>query len=293
MDKKMRSSLYGLSGLLGCMAWLPASALACTLWGAAGPDAGGGTLISKNRDWQPDHHQLLKRVRPKNGLAYLGLYAEGNEDPGIKAGVNEKGLTIISASSNVPKKLRMAGTDLHGVMNRIMAGYASIDAVLADADSLFGHTWPNYFLISDRSRLLTVEVGLNGQYSTKLADHGVATHTNHYLDPAMPEFAAFKVGASSATRLARIDTLLAEASRPLSAAQFSVMSRDQNAGPDRSLWRTGSGHNAQTLASWIVETPPSGPSRLHLVIANPGEAETTRDLLLDDAFWQQAPGPLN
>jgi len=33
---------------------------ACTLWGEAGKDANGGTIISKNRDWEPDHTQVLK-----------------------------------------------------------------------------------------------------------------------------------------------------------------------------------------------------------------------------------------
>ena len=74
----------------------PMPALACTLWGAAGAAANGGTLISKNRDWAPDHHQVLKKVHPKKGWAYFGLYAEGNGDAGLKAGVNEKGLTIVS-----------------------------------------------------------------------------------------------------------------------------------------------------------------------------------------------------
>ncbi|HOS76345.1 MAG TPA: carcinine hydrolase/isopenicillin-N N-acyltransferase family protein [Verrucomicrobiota bacterium] len=73
-----------------------ASVHACTLWGAAGVDAGGGTIISKNRDWKPDHVQVLKMQRPTNGYAYFGLYAEGDDAPGIKEGINEKGLTVLA-----------------------------------------------------------------------------------------------------------------------------------------------------------------------------------------------------
>lgn len=283
--------------LLLCAAVLsalsPLSALACTLWGAAGEDAGGGTLISKNRDWQPDHQQLIKLVRPKSGFAYVGLIAEGNGDPGLKAGVNEKGLTIVSASSNVPDKLREAQTEMRGVMRTIMANYASVDAVLLDAQALFGQANPNYYLISDRSKVLTVEVGLGGKFTTKLTERGVTSHTNHYTDPALAEFTSFKTAASSGARLARIDALLESAPRPLSAAQFARMSRDQVAGPNNSLWRTGTGKNTQTLASWIVQTPADGAPRLHLVIANPGAAEYTKELLLDAAFWQRAAGPLD
>ena len=60
-------------------------AAACTLWAVAGADASGGTLISKNRDWKPDHTQKLKLVRPKKGFDYFGLYAEGNDEPRLRS----------------------------------------------------------------------------------------------------------------------------------------------------------------------------------------------------------------
>ena len=85
--------------LLLCAVLLPIQVLACTLWGAAGDDAAGGTLMAKNRDWKPDHRQLLKAVRPQAGHAYFGLYAEGNDAQGLKAGVNDQGLSVIVASA--------------------------------------------------------------------------------------------------------------------------------------------------------------------------------------------------
>ena len=82
-----------------------ASLNACTLWAAAGGDASGGTIISKNRDWKPDHTQVLKVHRDRKGYAYFGLYAEGNKDPGLKEGVNEHGLTVITATAGaIPKQ---------------------------------------------------------------------------------------------------------------------------------------------------------------------------------------------
>jgi len=48
-----------------------ASLKACTLWAAAGEDASGGTIISKNRDWKPDHTQVLKMHRDRKVYGLL------------------------------------------------------------------------------------------------------------------------------------------------------------------------------------------------------------------------------
>ena len=269
--------------VLLCSLLFSIPAPACTLWGAAGADVGGGTLISKNRDWKPDHRQLLKRVRPAKGFAYFGLYAEGNNAPGLKAGVNEKGLTIVTASSNISKKLRAAQRDRRGVMVRVLSNYASVDALLADADAVFSVANANFFMISDRAKLLVVEVGLDGKYATRVVDQGVIAHTNHYLDPLLAGQFGDTPGASSAARLARIDKLLDRAPRPLVSDSFVAMSRDHDDGPDNSLWRNGREH---TLASWIVSTPTSGAQRLRVLIANPGEPERTEQIVLDQVFWQ-------
>ena len=270
-----------------CAVLLPIQALACTLWGAAGDAAGDGTLLAKNRDWKPDHRQVLKVVRPHSGHAYFGLYAEGNASPGLKAGINEPGLSIVVASaSSIPGALRDAQRGTQGVMTRVLANYASVDAVLADADALFSVARANFFVIADRTRLLTVEVGLQGKYALKLVEQGVATHTNHYLDPALAGSFCDTPRASSRTRLARIDALLDQAPRPLSVDAFAAMSLDRHAGPDNSLWRSGREH---TLAAWIVRTPASGPPTLDLRVANPGEAQHSERLVLDAAFWQSAP----
>ena len=273
--------------LLLCVALLPVQALACTLWGAAGDAAGDGTLLAKNRDWKPDHRQVLKVTRPRGAHAYFGLYAEGNASPGLKAGINEHGLSIVVASaSSIPKALRDAQRGTQGVMTRVLANYANVDAVLADADALFSVSRANFFVIADRTRLLTVEVGLQGKYALKLVEQGVATHTNHILDPALAGRFGDAPRESSRVRLARIDALLGQAPRPLDVDAFVAMSQDRHAGPDDSLWRSGKEH---TLAAWIVRTPASAPPTLDVRIANPGEAQRHERLVLDAAFWQSAP----
>ncbi|WP_296508220.1 carcinine hydrolase/isopenicillin-N N-acyltransferase family protein [Rhodoferax sp.] len=263
----------------------PWPALACTLWGAAGAAAaGGGTLISKNRDWAPDHRQVLKKVRPAKGFAYLGLFAEGNGDPGLKAGVNAQGLTIVSAaSSSLARSVRADQPGMHGVMVKILTDYASVDALVADADKVFSQSRANFFLVSDHSKVLTVEVGLHGIYALSVTANGTTTHTNHYLDPALASAQPQKAGESSRTRYQRINALLGENAAPYTLALFSTLARDQHDGPENSLWRKG---REYTLASWIVATPAQGAPRLHLVVANPGEAEVVHELLLDAQFWQ-------
>ena len=269
--------------LLCILAAQPAQA--CTLWAAVGDAANGGTLISKNRDWKPDHRQYLKLVTPKQGYRYFGLYAEGNNDPGLKAGVNEMGLTIISASSNIPRKIRDNQLDKRGVMVTILRQYANIDALLADADKVFSASRANFFLISDRSKVLEIEVGLEGKYSIKMANTGLVTHTNHYLDPQLAALYNDKIGISSATRYQRINALLDHA-QTYTLDKFAQISRDKNDGPDNSLWRSGKEH---TMASWIVSTPAVGALRLRVVLNNPNEAENIQELILDANFWKKQP----
>ena len=266
------------------LALAPAPLAACTLWAAVGPAADGGTLVAKNRDWRPDHKQMLELVRPRYGLAYFGLFAVGSDEPGLKGGVNEKGLAIISASTNIPKRLRADQSGKHGVMRQILQYYASVADLAADAGKVFSQARDSFFLVSDRKQVLVVEVGLDGHFSAHPVDAGTTAHTNHFLDPQLAALYNEKIGASSATRLARINELLAQGQPPFTLDQFAAMSRDRHDGPDDSLWRNG---KEWTLASWILESRAAGPQSLRVVIANPGEAERTQTFTLDQAFWKR------
>lgn len=275
--KKTRAAL-----LLGCT--LPLPALACTLWAAAGPDAGGGTLLSKNRDWTPDHVQKLKLTQPDRGYAYFGLHASGNRDPGIKNGINEKGLSVITASaSSLPKAQRADQRGQRGVTREILTRFASVDELAAAADQVFPHARAHFYMISDRNKILLAEVGLRGEYRVQVIAQGTLTHTNHYLDPALAQFNV-RIGPSSRIRLDRINELLTQPPRPFTTAQFAAISRDRYDGPDNSLWRNGKQH---TLSSWIVQSPASGPQKLRVLLANPGQPEKLHEYVLDADFWKQ------
>lgn len=260
---------------------------ACTLWAAAGEEAAGGTIISKNRDWKPDHTQVLKMHRSKGEYAYFGIYAEGNEEPGIKSGTNEKGLTVVTASaSSIPEANRAKQPGKRGSLIRLLANYATCDEIVAEREKIFPGTRTGFFLIADRHKVLVVEVGLEGHYAWRLSERGTVTHTNHFLDSSLAAY-NIKVGRSSTTRLGRINELLGSTSRPFGTESFVRLSKDQNAGPDNSLWRTGKG--ARTLSSWIVEIPPQGAPRLRVLLANPGQKEELRTFILDEKFWRNNP----
>ena len=258
---------------------------ACTLWGVVCDNAAGGTILSKNRDWKPDHTQVLKMNRSGKGYAYFGLYAVGGTEPGIKEGVNEKGLTVVTASaSSIPQSKRDNQPGKHSVISKLLSGYSSCDEVLAKKDEIFSVTRAMFIMISDSTKILVVEVGLEGQYAIKTIETGSAVHTNHFLEEKLSVFNT-KIGSSSATRLERITELLKTASPSHTIESFSKISRDQHAGPDNSLWRTG--QNGATLSSWIIETPSHDRPKLKVVMANPGKPEETHTFVLDQKFWSE------
>jgi len=270
-----------------CLAVAAAPASACTLWAAAGPQAsGGGTLLAKNRDWRHGQRQALEYRFPRHGIPYFGLYAVDGQARGIKAGVNRDGLSAVTASaSSIPNALRASQPGKQGVLRRILSHYASVDDLAAHASQVFSRSRAMFLLVSDRSKMLVAEIGLQGQYSYKVLDKGQTAHTNYYLDPALADF-NIKVGRSSAARYARVTQLLGQSVGPYTLDAFSVISGDHHGGPDDSLWRTGK--REATLASWIIDSPASGPQTLRVVIDNPGAAKTTRRFILDAVFWDRA-----
>lgn len=288
MKKPLRDLLYalGIVSLLAAGWMVPPTAQACTLWGAAGEAANGGTIVSKNRDWRPDHTQVLQLRRGEgNQYSYLGLYAVGNDAEGLKQGVNEKGLAVMTATaSTISKKVREEQPGRRGMMSTLLRNYATCDQVLADQEKLFADRKPVFLLISDRKKIISVEIGLGGKYAIKVVESGPIAHTNHYLEEKMEEF-NLKIGSSTATRVERISELLTSIAEPCDIDNFAVMSKDQNDGENNSVWRTAE-TGSRTLSSWIIESPAEGAPMLRILMANPGQPEYVETLLLDEKFWQ-------
>ncbi|QIY81683.1 carcinine hydrolase/isopenicillin-N N-acyltransferase family protein [Chromobacterium violaceum] len=276
----MRHSWLAVAGITGLLAFPPVDA--CTLWGAAGTASMEGSLLAKNRDWKPDHAQSLRLLHPEHGYAYLGLYADNGSEPGIKAGVNQKGLAVVAAeASSLPRALR-ADSARHGVLTRLLRDYGSLDEVASAADKLFAQARPVFLLLADAGGLMQVEIGQHGRYRLIRQQSGTLAHTNHYADTSLLD-GAQTIGPSSQARLERIRFLLDQ--HPAhTLSEFERLSRDRHDGPDNSLWRSGREH---TLAGWRIALPAGEPPRLQLTLANPGRAERDGDYALDAAFWAQ------
>jgi isopenicillin-N N-acyltransferase-like protein len=259
---------------MGAFLWLLGSqpAAACTLWGAAGTAVeGGGTLIAKNRDWTPDHRQELSVLRPAQGYRALLLKAVGGAEPGVKAGVNEKGLVIVSATaSQVPGTQRKAARQKKELMSFFLTTCANVDELLNQIKLL---RRPVFYLAGDRKEIAVIEVATEGRRSVRRQDAGTLLHTNHYCIFDPPGLKR-KPGASSTQRYTRMSDLLKDPPAPFTVGDFIRFSADAVAGPDNSIWRTGdSPAHKRTLATWLVSVPTAGSAQLYLKTADPGEPE--------------------
>jgi len=294
-DFPLLRSAAGSMGRKLLVAWIASVLLlraaavnACTLWAAAGDEwvKGGGTLIVKNRDVQPNHWQELRLIKPSSGHPYLGLFAVGGDMPGLKAGINECGLVVVTAvASSIPSKERSAMKSAKGVSRRLLADCDSVDAALKKTDLFLG---PQYLMLADKNKIAYVEIGPEGKFATKTVDKGVLYHTNHYVEDKLL-WANKKIPTGSQVRYDRIKELLGETARPFGMKEFIAFSQDRAAGPDNSIWRTGSKPELpRTLATWIVALPPIGSPKLYVKLANPGEEEKLIEENVSDVFAGQA-----
>lgn len=273
------------SAWIGALLWLLSfqPSEACTLWGAVGDAvAGGGTLVAKNRDWAPDHRQELVILRPPEGYVSVALMAVGSGDPGVKAGVNEKGLVIVSATAGqFPSADRKKIQQKKQLMRHFLATCASVEEVLKQIELM---RRPVFYLVGDRTELAVIEVAPDGRRSVTRTGSGTLSHTNHYC-ALEPLDLKRNPGASSRQRHARIEELLKTRAQPFDLDGFIRFSEDRNTGPDNSIWRTGSDPARQrTLATWLVAVPPAGSPQLYLKTADPGEPERVCRLELEEAL---------
>ena len=258
------------------------SSEACTLWGATGRSVeGGGTLVAKNRDWTPDHRQELTVLKEAGKYGFLALKAVGGAEPGIKAGVNEKGLVIVSATaSQVTKAERKKFQQKKQWMGHLLATCASVQDVLNNVEWM---QRPVFYMVGDRRELAVIEIAPDGRRSVTRTDTGTLIHTNHYC--AIDAQNLRKPGTSSIRRSARIEELLRSQKTPFGVEDFIRFGEDRDDGPDNSIWRIGSNpQKTRTLAAWLVSIPASGGPRLYLKTADPGEPERICRLSVGEAL---------
>ena len=265
---------------------LTAPVEACTLFAANGSVVDdGGTLLVKNRDWEPNQHQVIKFVPSKDGYSYFGLYAEGTA-AGMKAGINEKGLTVVSATAgSIPSKERKNMLNKAGSLAKLLKECASVEEALTRTDLFLG---PKILMLADKKSVATIEIGPEGKFSIEQKENDYICHTNHYVAEDMLNFNK-KIGQSSQKRYERICQLLDDASSPFSLDVFLNFSNDRNDGPDTSIFRLGSNPaNTRTMAVWAVKIPLDSSPEVYVRILNPNEDEKIIKIVAGDFFSAQA-----
>ncbi|MBP8743471.1 MAG: hypothetical protein KBH36_05335 [Acidaminococcaceae bacterium] len=265
---------------------LTAPVEACTLFAANGSVVDdGGTLLVKNRDWEPNQHQVIKFVPSKDGYSYFGLYAEGTA-AGMKAGINEKGLTVVSATAgSIPSKERKNMPNKAGSLTKLLKECASVEEALTRTDLFLG---PKILMLADKKSVATIEIGPEGKFSIDQKENDYICHANHYVAEDMLNFNK-KIGQSSEKRYERIGQLLDNSSLPFSLDSFLNFSSDQNDGPDDSIFRIGgTSSKTRTMAVWAVSIPMQGSPEVYIRILNPNEEEKSCRIIADDFFSAQA-----
>jgi len=251
--------------LLTFMFFMMNVANACSLFAAQGNMfvADGGSIIAKNRDFTPGVQSIkLFPKSEKNKYAVYALYGNrGGEGPAnvCVAGVNEKGLTIVSAmASSIPKKQREA-MPKKAITRKMLSNCATVEEALA-LDCL----GPRFLMLADSTEIAYLEIGEDGAKAIKRIKNGSLVHTNHYLSENM-QYLNIRIKESSKARYERLEELFEDESEPYTMEVFKAFSADKVEGPNNSIWREGLGPNkSQTLASFIVRIKEAGEFDLYL-----------------------------
>lgn len=279
----LRFSMAGI--LIVVMPFFAGAAFPCTLWGATGSGtAEKNTLIAKNRDWKPGQTHEIRQILTAGGYTYLGLYACGGESQGLKAGINEKGLVVITATASViPGDQRSSANGDPISSHEILSGFATVEEVLAQKERFLRSS---YYMIADRCSVAVFEGAPDGKTAVRVIDDGYIAQTNHYISPEL-SFYNGRASASSKKRYERISQLLSSREGKLTLEDFKMFSEDKNAGPDDSIFREGSSaEKSRTVATWIVSIPVSGGPEIYITINDPGKPLKAYSGKLDASFWR-------
>lgn len=278
---------------------------ACTGFAAAGSMVtGGGTLIGKNRDESPQNDSVWSVVPGGKNFRYIALKDESGE---VKAGTNEYGLSVVSLSAPEGKHLKGPRNSPDKLRVHLLTRFKTLEDVLARKHALFWNLAPDFLLISDRKMVAYVEIAPDSNFAVQTRtgqvdpisgqeDDGVIFHTNHYLTPKFLHFNLARNSAgqlawadnSSLSRYARIRCLMLFCNHgPFALQDFIDFSLDRSCGPNDSIWRVDDQESDPadrqcTLATWIAQTPETGPPTIFVRIANP----TTNLMCAPSESWQ-------
>ena len=265
----------------------------CTLFSATGADwvQGGGTLIVKNRDWKPEWQEM--RLIDKGTYRYYGLFSGDANKMKLRAGVNEKGLVVLTATAgSIPRATRQQmGHAKHSVLKVLLSQCATVDEALSHTDLFEG---PKFLMIGDAHQIAYVEIGDNGTYQIKKVTNGYLAHTNHYIEPAL-QSANMKIGPSSQARYNRINELLRTGTAPYQLSNFIAFSQDQHDGLDNSIWRRGSlPDKTQTLATFAVYVKDGQAPQIYVKLRHAPDGQDKEEILNlsgTELFPERTPKP--
>jgi hypothetical protein len=195
---------------------------------------------------------------------------------GVKAGLNERGLVVVSATSPFPRQQRLAFPRVRGRNAKFLTRCATVAEALARTDLFLG---PDFLMFADPKEAAVVEVAPEGKFRVRSTASGLLWHTNHYLDPGLAGFnPPAKEGheASSSQARARLISAALAARPAFSAEDFIRLSFSQEGGPDHALWRQGKSPTAtRTVATWLVHQEPGKPARLFVRLLNLADGTVT------------------
>lgn len=294
----VRRSLLARSSLLLLAAFLltpSIPAFACTLWSISGERVqGGGTLIAKNRDFTTDMPNHFEVITPQSGyrmFAMVATSAEGKRN--LVGGVNEHGLAVVTATvGTIPKQERISRSRAGKLQNptrTILTRFRNLRELL-DSPETLRSLYPVFALVADFTGAVMIEAS-GGDYRTlPVPPKEPGVHTNHPLTQNFPDIWETQAATGSKVRLDRMRGLLDQSSGKLGLEAFTALSLDRDAGPDQSIFRTGSApgkpRTLGTLSAWL---PPAGAPVVFARLTNDGQGVEEKTFTLDAAFWSKAP----
>lgn len=269
---------------------LPAQA--CTLFAATGSDwvNGSGSLVAKNRDWEPTTQDLWLET-DGSGYRYYALVARDRGDEGnyiLRCGMNEKGLVVVqSTAGSIPAQNRQASRSRGGVIRPLLIKHSSVDEVLKDR-KIFARSAPQNLIVADKHKIACIEIGMDGKFSIEEKVNGALYQTNHYVMKDMLSSNQKKPSLSSRKRFNRIKELVEYGKRPYNLDDFIRFSEDRENGPYHSIWHGGRTEtSSQTVSVMIVQLPAQGEPVMYVKMRrNPdeqGQEEVLR-LTMQDMF---------
>jgi hypothetical protein len=273
--------LFSVCSLVLCL-----PAYGSSLWAAAGDAVrDGGALVGKNYDGQPVHCEL-RMVIPKQGIVYLGVFPpHGRKGQGPLAGINAKGLAVVSAAPETLSDARMSPS-AERITERLLTGFETVDALLS-APHLFKKGFPVFCIIADRAKIALIEVSPHGEVAVKSTENGIIVHTNHYITDGFLSLNK-KADKISELRLERLDSTLKGAAAALTVDDFINASKDKGSGAQDAIFRLdGPPGTERTLASWVLRLPKSGAPELYVALFGADGTGMEYDFNLDQPFWTE------